>query len=225
MVAKRVLDLLLCCVVLPIALPLIMVCALAVRCSSPGPILFRQKRIGMNRQPFEILKFRSMYVHAPDLRNSDGSTFNSVHDTRVTPVGRLLRRSSLDEIPQLINVLRGEMSFVGPRPDLPDSIQYYRPKDHLRLLVPPGVTGLPQVRGRNSLPWEVRREMDVEYAATRSLWLDIRIILMTFPAVLLNRGIYVEGKKRREETESTCHEKSQRKSSSSARPHQKPPRP
>lgn len=200
MVAKRLLDLLLCCVALPIALPLVVICGMAVRWSSPGPVFFRQKRIGMNRRSFEILKFRSMYVNAPDLRNSDGSTFNGVQDTRVTPVGRFLRKTSLDEIPQLINVLRGEMSFVGPRPDLPDSIQHYRPKDHLRLSVPPGVTGPPQVRGRNALTWEVRREMDVEYAATRSLWLDIRIILMTFPAVLLRRGIYIEAKKRREET-------------------------
>jgi undecaprenyl phosphate N,N'-diacetylbacillosamine 1-phosphate transferase len=200
MVAKRLLDLLLCCVALPIALPLVALCALAVRWNSPGPILFRQKRIGMNRRPFEILKFRSMYVNAPDIRNSDGSTFNGAQDNRVTPVGRFLRKTSLDEVPQLINVLRGEMSFVGPRPDLPDTIQHYRPNDHLRLSVPPGVTGLPQVRGRNTLPWEVRREMDVEYAVTRSLWLDIRIILMTVPAVLLCRDIYIEGKEPRKET-------------------------
>jgi undecaprenyl phosphate N,N'-diacetylbacillosamine 1-phosphate transferase len=129
MVAKRLLDLLLCCVALPIALPLVVICALAVRWSSPGPVLFRQKRIGMNRRSFEILKFRSMYVNAPDLRNSDGSTFNGVQDTRVTLVGRFLRKTSLDEIPQLINVLRGEMSFVGPRPDPSRS---YRPASGAR---------------------------------------------------------------------------------------------
>jgi undecaprenyl phosphate N,N'-diacetylbacillosamine 1-phosphate transferase len=199
MLAKRILDLFLCCLALPIALPLIAICALAVRLSSPGPVLFRQKRLGINRTPFEMLKFRSMYVNAPDLRNSDGSTFNGAQDSRVTSVGRFLRKTSLDEVPQLVNVLRGEMSFVGPRPDLPDSIQHYRPQDHLRLSVLPGITGLPQVRGRNTLPWEVRREMDVEYAETRSLWLDIRIILMTFPAVLFSRGVYVEGSKRSEE--------------------------
>ena len=200
MVAKRLLDLFLCCIALPIALPLGAICALAVHLSSPGPVLFRQKRIGMNGRLFEMLKFRSMYVNAPDLRNSDGSTFNAAQDSRVTPAGRFLRKTSLDEIPQLINVLRGEMSFVGPRPDLPDSIQHYRPEDHLRLSVPPGITGLPQVRGRNTLPWQVRREMDTEYAETRSLWLDIRIILMTFPAVLLSRGIYIQASKRRGET-------------------------
>jgi undecaprenyl phosphate N,N'-diacetylbacillosamine 1-phosphate transferase len=199
MLAKRILDLFLCCLALPIALPLIAICALAVRLSSPGPVLFRQKRLGINRTPFEMLKFRSMYVNAPDLRNSDGSTFNGAQDSRVTSVGRFLRKTSLDEVPQLVNVLRGEMSFVGPRPDLPDSIQHYRPQDHLRLSVLPGITGLPQVRGRNTLPWEVRREMDVEYAATRSLWLDIRIILMTFPAVLFSRGVYIEGSKRSKE--------------------------
>jgi undecaprenyl phosphate N,N'-diacetylbacillosamine 1-phosphate transferase len=164
MVAKRLLDLSLCCLVVPMALPLVAACALLVRLSSLGPVLFRQKRIGMNRQLCEMLKFRSMYVTAPDLRNSDGATFNAVRDSRVTAVGRFLRKTSLDEIPQLINVLRGEMSFVGPRPDLPDAIQHYRPKDHLRLSVPPGITSLPQVRGRNTLPWEVRRDMDVEYA-------------------------------------------------------------
>jgi undecaprenyl phosphate N,N'-diacetylbacillosamine 1-phosphate transferase len=200
MFAKRLLDLFLCCLTLPIALPLIAICTLAVRLSSSGPILFRQERIGINRTPFKILKFRSMYVNAPDLRNSDGSTFNGAQDRRVTPVGRFLRKTSLDEVPQLINVMRGEMSFVGPRPDLPDSIQHYRPEDYLRLSVLPGITGLPQVRGRNTLPWEVRREMDVEYAKTRSLWLDIRIILMTFPAVLLGRGIYIAGSQRHEET-------------------------
>ncbi len=200
MVAKRLLDLFLCCLIMPMALPLVAACALLVRLSSPGPVLFRQKRIGMNRQLFEMLKFRSMYVNAPDLRNSDGSTFNAAHDSRVTAVGRFLRKTSLDEIPQLINVLRGEMSFVGPRPDLPDAIQHYRPKDHLRLSVPPGITGLPQVRGRNTLPWAVRRDMDVEYAETRSLWLDIRIMLMTFPAVLFSRGIYIQGSQRRKET-------------------------
>ena len=200
MFAKRLLDLSLCCLALPIALPLVAICALTVRLSSPGPIFFRQKRIGMNHRPFEMLKFRSMYVNAPDLRNSDGSTFNAAQDARVTPAGRLLRKTSLDETPQLINVLRGEMSFVGPRPDLPDALQHYRANDHLRLSVPPGITGLPQVRGRNTLPWEVRRRMDVEYAETRSLWLDIRIILMTFPAVLLSRGIYIAGSTRHEET-------------------------
>jgi colanic acid biosynthesis glycosyl transferase WcaI len=200
MFAKRFLDLFLCCIALPVALPLVAICALIVRLSSPGPILFRQKRIGMNCRPFEMLKFRSMYVNAPDIRNSDGSTFNAVHDARLTPAGRFLRKTSLDEIPQLINVLRGEMSFVGPRPDLPDAIRHYRASDHLRLSVPPGITGLPQVRGRNTLPWELRRDMDVEYVETRSLWLDIRIILMTFPAVLLGRGIYIEGSKRQEET-------------------------
>ena len=115
-------------------------------------------------------------------------------------MGRFLRKTSLDEIPQLINVLRGEMSFVGPRPDLPDAIQHYRAKDQLRLSVPPGITGLAQVRGRNTLPWEVRRDMDVEYAKTRSLWLDIRIILMTFPTVLFSRGIYIKGSRPRKET-------------------------
>jgi len=199
MTAKRIFDLLLCCLSLPVVLPLMAICALAVRLSSAGPIFFRQARVGMNQQPFQILKFRSMYVDAPDLRNSDGSTFNANRDPRVTRMGRVLRKTSLDEIPQLINVLRGEMSIVGPRPDPPDTIQHYRPKDYLRLSVPQGITGLPQVRGRNTLPWAVRREMDVEYAESRTLWMDIKIVILTFPAVLFARGIYIEPSKQRDE--------------------------
>jgi undecaprenyl phosphate N,N'-diacetylbacillosamine 1-phosphate transferase len=195
MVIKRALDLSLCCLAMPLALLSFAICVLVVRAGSPGPILYRQKRMGMNGQPFELLKFRTMYADAPDLRNSDGSTFNSAHDTRVTTGGRFLRKTSLDEIPQLINVLRGEMSLVGPRPELPDAIQHYRPQDHLRLSVLPGMTGLPQVRGRNTLSWLDRRDLDVEYVQTRSLWLDLRIILMTFPVVLFSRGIYIESKR------------------------------
>jgi lipopolysaccharide/colanic/teichoic acid biosynthesis glycosyltransferase len=200
MLRKRLFDLVLCCLALPILLPLMAVCALWVRLSSPGPILFRQTRVGMNQSPFRMLKFRSMYVNAPDLRNSDGSTFNGERDPRVTSAGRFLRKTSLDELPQLINVLRGEMSIVGPRPDLPDALQHYRPEDYARLSVLPGITGLPQVRGRNSIPWAVRREMDVEYAQTRSLWLDLKVVVMTFPAVLFSRGIYIQIAKRSEET-------------------------
>ncbi|MGA3264652.1 MAG: sugar transferase, partial [Terracidiphilus sp.] len=117
---------------------------------------------------------------------------------RVTPVGRWLRKLSLDELPQLINVVRGEMSLVGPRPDVPDALNHYRADDHQRLSVKPGITGWAQIHGRNSLPWERRRDLDIEYIQKRSLWMDIRIVLHTIPMVLLGRGIYIEkpGKRR-----------------------------
>lgn len=191
--AKRALDLFLSATALLLVLPMLAVCALAVRLTSRGPVLFRQKRLGKDGRIFEMLKFRSMRVNAPDLRNPDGSTWNGVDDPRVTRAGKWLRRFSLDELPQIFNILRGEMSIVGPRPDVPDALRHYRPQDRARLSVKPGVTGWAQVHGRNSLPWEVRRNYDLEYVAKMSVWLDLKIILRTIPLVLLGAGIYVPG--------------------------------
>jgi undecaprenyl phosphate N,N'-diacetylbacillosamine 1-phosphate transferase len=188
---KRALDLIVCAVVLPLAIPVLAVCAIAVRLTSPGPVLFRQKRLGKDESTFEMLKFRSMYLNAPDLRNPDGSTWNGADDPRVTRAGKWLRRTSLDELPQLFNILKGEMSVVGPRPDVPDALRHYRPQDRARLTVKPGVTGWAQVHGRNSLSWALRRDYDLEYVAIASLWLDIRIILRTVPQVLFGKGVFV----------------------------------
>lgn len=189
--AKRIMDLTICLGALPILLPLLLICALAVKFTSPGPILFRQKRLGQNGRAFEMFKFRSMYVNAPDLRNSDGSTFNAERDPRVTSAGKWLRKSSLDELPQLFNILLGDMSIVGPRPDLPDHMLDYRPQDHGRLRVRPGITGWAQIHGRNSLPLEIRRNYDLEYIARVSVWLDLQIILRTIPVVLVGKGVYL----------------------------------
>ncbi|MGC2301206.1 MAG: sugar transferase, partial [Acidobacteriaceae bacterium] len=180
-----------CVVALPLAIPVLALCAIAVRLTSPGPVLFRQKRLGKDESTFEMLKFRSMYVNAPDLRNPDGSTWNGADDPRVTRAGKWLRRTSFDELPQLFNILKGEMSVVGPRPDVPDALHHYRPQDRARLTVKPGVTGWAQVHGRNSLSWALRRDYDREYVAMASLWLDIRIILRTVPQVLFGKGVFV----------------------------------
>jgi len=190
---QRVLDLSGASLGLLLTWPVLAPVALAVRLSSPGPVLFRQPRLGRNGRPFQLLKFRSMYVNAPDLRNPDGSTFSSSQDPRVTPVGRFLRQTSLDELPQLINVLRGQMSLVGPRPDRLDQIQYYTERDKRKLLVRPGITGLAQIHGRNAIPWERRRALDVEYVERQSLWLDLSILLKTVPLVLLRRNIHANG--------------------------------
>ena len=175
-----------------LASPVLLLCAIAVLLDSGSPVIFAHDRLGLNGRLFRMLKFRSMYKDAADLRNPDGSTFNGPNDMRVTRVGRWLRRSSLDELPQLINVLRGEMSLIGPRPDLPDALNHYRAGDHQRLQVKPGITGWAQIHGRNSLAWERRRDLDIEYVRKRSFWMDIRIIVYTIPLALLGHGIYIE---------------------------------
>jgi lipopolysaccharide/colanic/teichoic acid biosynthesis glycosyltransferase len=197
-VAKRTFDLVGGTLALALASPVLLLCAIAVWLDSGCPVFFTHARLGLNGKLFRVLKFRSMYRNAADLRNPDGSTYNDPRDPRVTPVGRWLRKLSLDELPQLINVVRGEMSLVGPRPDVPDALNHYRADDHQRLSVKPGITGWAQIHGRNSLPWERRRDLDIEYIQKRSLWMDIRIVLHTIPMVLLGRGIYIEkpGKRR-----------------------------
>jgi lipopolysaccharide/colanic/teichoic acid biosynthesis glycosyltransferase len=177
---------------LALASPVLLLCAIAVWLDSGSPVLFTHDRLGLNGRLFRMLKFRSMYRNAADLRNPDGSTYNGPNDSRVTRVGRWLRRSSLDELPQLINVVRGEMSLIGPRPDIPDALNHYRAGDHQRLHVKPGITGWAQIHGRNSLAWERRRDLDLEYVQKHSFWMDMRIILYTIPLALLGRGIYIE---------------------------------
>jgi lipopolysaccharide/colanic/teichoic acid biosynthesis glycosyltransferase/WD40 repeat protein len=168
----RIVDILVSAMALAVFLPLVAVCVIAVRLSSPGPILFRQTRLGLRGRTFQLLKFRSMYVNAPDLRNPDGSSVCQDHDPRVTPVGRLLRETSLDELPQLINVLFGDMALVGPRPDQADQLRFYSQQERRKLLVRPGITGLAQISGRNEITWEQRKALDVEYVARRSFGLE-----------------------------------------------------
>ncbi|MBI3248527.1 MAG: sugar transferase [Deltaproteobacteria bacterium] len=171
--------------------PLFLLIALAIKLETQGAALFRQTRMGKDGESFTFYKFRTMYVNAPDIRNSDGSTFNAENDPRVTRVGHLLRKTSLDELPQLFNILTGEMSFIGPRPDMPDQIRFYNERRRKRLLVKPGITGLAAISGRNSNPWEQRRELDVQYVENYSLGLDLKILLRTIPVVLFGRGVYM----------------------------------
>lgn len=158
---------------------------------SDGPPLFLQKRLGRRGRAFNAYKFRTMIVNAPDIRNDDGSTFNAEDDPRVTKVGKLLRRTSLDELPQLLNVLAGSMSLVGPRPDQIDQIKFYTEAEKRRLDVKPGITGLAQINGRNSISWEQRKQLDLEYVSQQSLALDLRILLQTIPYVLCRRDVYM----------------------------------
>ena len=171
--------------------------AAAIRLTSAGPAMFTQTRIGQNGVPFKVLKFRSMYLDAEARREallgtSDraGICFKSRTDPRVTPVGRILRRLSLDELPQIINVLRGEMSIVGPRPALPEEVAQYPERALQRLDVKPGITGLWQVSGRATIGFDKMVDLDLAYVRTRSVWLDLLLIALTFRAVVSGRGAY-----------------------------------
>jgi lipopolysaccharide/colanic/teichoic acid biosynthesis glycosyltransferase len=194
---KRVLDVVLSVVGIVGTLPLWLVIAVAIKLDSPGPIIFVQERIGQDGRPFRFLKFRSMHLDAESrldgLRASnevDGPVFKMRNDPRVTRVGRLIRRTSLDELPQLLNVLLGEMSLVGPRPALAFEVRHYRPEDRIRLSVKPGLTCLWVLRGRSNCNFDRWMEYDREYIRRSSLWLDLTILVRTIWIVLGGHGAY-----------------------------------
>ncbi|MCU1595715.1 MAG: exopolysaccharide biosynthesis polyprenyl glycosylphosphotransferase [Frankiales bacterium] len=195
--AKRGLDLLIGLPLLLMTLPLLLGVALAVACSGRGGVLFRQTRIGRGGRPFTMLKFRTMRPGAASLRDElaaldegNGVLFKIKRDPRVTAIGRILRRFSLDELPQLINVVRGEMSLVGPRPALPEEVLLYSPLERCRLAARPGLTGLWQVSGRSDLSWEQSVGLDLHYVRHASAPLDLTILCRTFSAVVFGRGAY-----------------------------------
>jgi lipopolysaccharide/colanic/teichoic acid biosynthesis glycosyltransferase len=200
----RALDVVLSAVLMIVLTPLFALIAFAISLDSRGPVLFRQRRFGRDQKPFVVTKFRTMH-HGVDHdthrtfvlgliagdhpeRPNGGPQFKMIDDERVTRVGRLLRRSSLDELPQLWNVLRGDMSLVGPRPPIPYEVEHYPPHWFARFAVKPGLTGLWQVSGRSDLALEEMVALDVEYARRRSLWLNLWILARTVPAVLSGRG-------------------------------------
>jgi len=193
---KRLLDLTLCLVTLPIAVPALVFCAGLVRLSGRGPIFFIQERTGWGGRRFKMVKFRTMVDGASKLKAGleaenvmGGPDFKLANDPRVTPVGRFLRKSSLDEAPQLWNILRGDMSLVGPRPTSfkADTYDLWHTE---RLEVVPGLTGLWQVRGRGEIDFDDRVRLDIAYVRNRSMALDVSILLRTVPAVLSQRGAF-----------------------------------
>lgn len=192
---KRLLDSALSLTVLIILLPVMAVVALLIKLTSPGPVFFVQNRVGMNQRQFRLYKFRSMVADAEQrkfelahLNERDGPVFKIDNDPRTTWIGRFIRKTSIDELPQLFNVLSGEMSLVGPRPPLPEEVKRYEWLFRKRLSVKPGITCIWQVSGRNEVSFEKWMEMDHEYIENWSLWLDLKILLKTVPAVLLLRG-------------------------------------
>jgi exopolysaccharide biosynthesis polyprenyl glycosylphosphotransferase len=193
--AKRVLDIVFSLVVMLAGLPLLLFVALMVKLTSRGPVIFKQTRVGVGGRHFTCYKFRSMCVDAEarrdklmHLNEATGPVFKIKNDPRLTPIGRLLRKFSLDELPQFFNVLKGDMSIVGPRPPVPCEVEYYGAHEMQRLSVRPGLTCLWQINGRSDIPFEHWVELDLAYIETMSFWGDLLILVKTVPAVLTGRG-------------------------------------
>lgn len=195
--SKRAMDIVICSATLILLGPFLLLVALAIKLDSRGPVLFRQLRVGKGQKPFYCLKFRSMTMDAETrkdeiahLNEVDGPVFKIRNDPRVTRVGRVIRKLSIDEFPQLVNILRGEMTLVGPRPPLPREVEQYEEWMLRRLEVTPGLTCIWQISGRSNTTFEQWMRMDLEYLDTRSIGKDIIILLRTVPAVLFGRGAY-----------------------------------
>ena len=194
LVAKRALDLVVCLALLPIVVPILILCALAIWIESTGPVVFTQQRTGRNGLRFRMFKFRTMVKDAEELKQTLAHLnilpfpdFKIIDDPRITRVGRVLRKTSLDELPQILNVIRGEMSLVGPRPTS-FSATTYDLWHTVRLEVAPGITGLWQIRGRNTMTFDERLRLDIEYIRNMSLGLDLRILSWTVAEVLRRSG-------------------------------------
>lgn len=195
LIVKRMLDVVVAAAALVLLAPLMAVLAVAIKLGSPGPVLYRSWRVGQNGRVFLFLKFRTMIANADDLKDSlqhlnerDGLLFKISNDPRTTPFGRFLRRYSLDELPQLVNVLRGEMSLVGPRPPSLDEYERYTAEHQTRLAAKPGITGLWQISARNDPSFARALSLDRSYIENWSPWLDLKILLKTMPVVLQGEG-------------------------------------
>ena len=197
-VFKRIMDIILSIIAIILGSPIFFVTALLVKATSPGPIIFWQVRVGKYGRHFKFYKFRSMYIDAEARKaelmklneSGDGVIFKMKRDPRITPVGRFIRKFSIDELPQLFNVLLGDMSLVGPRPPLPQEVRTYSLEARKRLNITPGITCLWQVSGRSELPFSKQIALDKEYIASRSAWKDFLILLKTVPAILTGKGAW-----------------------------------
>jgi lipopolysaccharide/colanic/teichoic acid biosynthesis glycosyltransferase len=186
-VIRRAVDVVVSALVLTASSPVLALAAVAIRLESAGPVIYRQRRSGLHGHEFDVLKLRTMVDGAEHI--GAGLAVNE-NDARITRVGTFLRRTSLDELPNLVNVLRGDMSLIGPRPTLPVQVQQYTERQRRRLAIKPGITGWAQVNGRTSLPWSQRIELDLHYIEHRSLALDLQILCRTVAMVLGGSGLY-----------------------------------
>ncbi|WP_027631116.1 sugar transferase [Ruminiclostridium cellobioparum] len=192
MVMKYLLDRVFSCILLIVLCPLFILISVLIKLDSKGPVIFIQQRVGKNQKLFNIYKFRTMI---PDAVNIGNGVYTEENDPRITRIGRFLRKTSLDELPQLLNIFWGDMSFIGPRPTLEYQVKQYSDFQKKRLIMKPGVTGLAQISGRNSISWPERIKYDVQYVENWSLGLDLKIFLKTFSVIFKREGLYGEKEK------------------------------
>jgi len=188
---KRVIDLIMALVALPFLVVLLLIIGPIIYFQDKGPIFYNAPRLGKNGKTFLMYKLRSMKKNAPDVRNNDGSTFNAMDDPRLTKIGKFIRKTSIDEMPQILNIIKGDMSLIGPRPDLPEHRKQYVGNESRKLEVKPGITGLNQAYYRNTVPWKERIQYDIFYIDHLTLWLDIKIFFKTISTVLLRKTVFV----------------------------------
>jgi undecaprenyl phosphate N,N'-diacetylbacillosamine 1-phosphate transferase len=191
---KRIFDLVLAIIALPFWLIILVVVGPMIYFQDKGSIFYNAPRLGKGGKIFKMYKFRSMKINAPDLRNEDGSTFNAEDDPRLTKIGKFIRKTSLDETPQLLNIIKGEMSIIGPRPDLPEHRELYEGNEVRKLEIRPGVTGYNQAYFRNTVPWKERIKNDIFYIDHLTMWMDIKVFFKTAISVLKREDVFVERK-------------------------------
>lgn len=197
---KRIIDICIAILFIPFYILIFTIVAPIIYFYDKGSIFYNAERLGKNGKIFKMYKFRTMKINSEDIRNEDGSTYNGESDPRVTKIGRVLRKTSIDEIPQILNVLKGDMSLVGPRPDLPEHIKQYKGNETRKLEVRPGITGYNQAYYRNSIEWKERIKNDIYYIDNISFIMDAKIILKTILTVFKREGVYIskEGNKKEE---------------------------
>lgn len=191
---KRVFDFILALVALPFWVIILVIIGPIIYFQDKGAIFYNAPQLGKDGKVFKMYKFRSMKINAPDLRNDDGSTFNAEDDPRLTKIGKFIRKTSLDETPQLLNIIKGDMSIIGPRPDLPEHRDLYEGNEERKLEIRPGVTGYNQAYFRNTVPWKERIQNDIYYIDHLSWWLDIKIFFKTAISVLKREDVFVTEK-------------------------------
>ena len=187
---KRIIDLILVLLAIPFFLVFYIVFAILIKIEDNGPVFYKAERIGKNNKIFKMYKFRSMKVNAPNILNPDGSTYNAKNDPRVTKIGKFLRENSLDEIPQILNIIKGEMSIIGPRASLAGALGTFKKDEVDKMKVLPGITGFTQAYFRNDLPNREKRLKDAWYANNVSLCLDLKILSKTISTIVKRKGIY-----------------------------------
>ena len=188
---KRYFDIVLAIIALPFWFVILIIIGPIIYFQDKGSIFYNAPRLGRNGKIFTMYKFRSMKINALDIRNKDGSTFNAEDDQRLTQIGKFIRRTSLDETPQLLNIIKGEMSIIGPRPDLPEHRWLYEGNEARKIEIRPGVTGYNQAYFRNTVPWKERIQNDIYYIDHLSFWFDIKIFLKTVVSVLKREDVFV----------------------------------